>query len=87
MSFDKVIFWCRHYGNADVEDKRAAKDFVEIESDETVKPFLLQLLAIADGNYDEVLLDQQVGIKRKVKHGSYAEWAKLMLRWIREPGS
>jgi hypothetical protein len=87
MSFDKVIFWCQNYGRADVEDKRAAKDFVEIESDETVKPFLIQLHTIADGNYDQEILDQQIGIKRRVKHGSYAEWAKLMLKWIREPGA
>jgi hypothetical protein len=87
MSFDKIYFWCQNYGRADVEDKRAVKEFVEIESDEVVKPFLTQLHTIADGNYDEEILDQQVGLKRRAKHGSYSEWAKLMLRWIREPGT
>ena len=87
MSFDKVIFWCQNYGRADVEDKRAVKEFVDIESDETVKPFLVQLHTIAEGRYDEELLDKQIGIKRRAKYGTYAEWAKLMLRWIHEPGT
>lgn len=81
-TYPKVRAWAREYGRADVTDQRGAQDFMECETNEAVKSLQVELVSMAEGNYDEKLLDDILGKRRKVRYGSYKEWATLMLRWI-----
>ena len=81
-SYMKVRQWCEAYGRSDVPDNRGCRDFIDCESSEQVRSLQAELLAMAEGRYDEAILDQLVGVRRKVKHGSYQAWAKLMLQWL-----
>ena len=83
--FDKIIYWNQNYAAGGIEDRRAIGDVRLCESAEFLKPFESQLYTISQGTFDEENLHQIVGLKRKIKHGSYEQWAKLMLQWLREP--
>ena len=84
QNFDKVRFWIQNYCQGDMDDKRNLENLIICEGDEILKPFRLQLHSIAQGLYDEELMDQLAGKKRKVKHGSYENWARLILLWAGE---
>ncbi|MCO6432586.1 MAG: hypothetical protein J5J00_17170 [Deltaproteobacteria bacterium] len=81
-SYPKVKQWVSEYGNSGAEDRRAVSDFVTIEPAETVASLRNELASIAKGMYDDRLMSQVVGAKRKDRHGSYQEWARLMLMWM-----
>jgi hypothetical protein len=81
-TYPKVRQWSREYGRPEVDDQRGAQDFMECETAEAVKSLQVELVAMAEGNYDEKLLDDILGKRRKVRYGTYKEWATLMLRWI-----
>ena len=74
--------WINEYGRSDVEDKRAAEEFAEVESYEAISSLRTELTAVSQGNYDEQIFDQIVRRSRAVKYGSYADWARLMLLWL-----
>lgn len=80
--YDTVIYWVKHYGSSDSRDKRAVEDFNESETDDKVRVLKQQLYSIAQENYDTEMMDKLVGAKRRARHGSYHEWAKLMLLWL-----
>ncbi|MDC0357673.1 hypothetical protein OAO01_02575 [Oligoflexia bacterium] len=69
---------------AGVPDKRAVHDFIECETDQKIRALKQQLHAISQGSYDDAAFDKTVGARRKAKHGSYHQWAKIMLLWITE---
>lgn len=82
--YNEVNYWLKHYGLADVPDQRAISDFAECEPDQKIAALKQQLHSISQGKYDERVFDATVGAKRKTKHGSYQQWAKLMLLWLAE---
>ncbi|MBX7137927.1 MAG: hypothetical protein K1X83_08090 [Oligoflexia bacterium] len=82
--FDKIRFWVQTYALGDVDDQRSIENFIICESDEMVRPLQSQLYMVAKGGFDEEWMDKQVGLKRKVKYGSWENWARLMLQWIYE---
>ena len=82
MAYDKIKYWIEHYAPPGVEDRRAVHDFLECETEDVVKLFRSQLHVISQGSYDEEVMNKVVGKKRHIKHGSYQEWARLMLLWI-----
>ncbi|MCB0310523.1 MAG: hypothetical protein KDD42_04780 [Bdellovibrionales bacterium] len=83
-NFDKIHFWIQHYGHPGVEDRHAVETFVICESDEILNAFRYQLLTISKGDYDTDILKKLVGRGREARHGSFDEWAKLMLMWLHE---
>lgn len=81
-SYTKVRQWCQSYGRSDIPDNRGCQDFIDCEGSEQVRSLQAELLAMAEGRYDDAILDQLVGGRRKSKHGSYQAWAKTMLQWL-----
>lgn len=80
--YDKIKYWAQNYGRADCPDQRAVEDFLECESREFINTFRSQLYAVSQGKYEEDIMGELVGKKREAKHGTYEDWAKLMLLWI-----
>jgi hypothetical protein len=80
--YPNIRRWASEYGRADVEDKRAAEEFVEIETREAVTSLRTELTMVSQGDFDVAIFDQVLGPGRAVRHGSYADWARLMLLWI-----
>ncbi len=81
-NFNEVFYWVKNYGVPGVPDKKAVENFVACEIHAKVQALRGQLYTIAKGKYDEKILDQQIGQSRKKRHGSYEEWAKMMLLWL-----
>lgn len=81
-SYARVTEWVRGYGSGGVEDRRAAEEFVVVETRELVDGLRNELIAMSRGRFREEILDQLVGLNRKTRHGSYSEWAKSMLTWL-----
>ncbi len=83
-TYKYIRYYTKQYGRREVLDQRAAQDFVEVEPDYIVKAFKAELLGILHGKFTAETIDALVGQHRKVRHGSYEEWAKLMLLWMTE---
>jgi hypothetical protein len=66
----------------DVSDDRGCRDFLDCETREQVRLLQTELSAISEGRFDEKILDQLVGVRRKAKYGSYQSWARFMLQWL-----
>jgi len=77
-----VPLWVKEYGMSGGTDRQAVETFIDCEGREALNGLRTELIAIADGRYVDSVFDVIVGIKRRTKHTSYAEWAKLMLQWI-----
>jgi len=82
--YNKIRAWIELYAHPEVDDRRAVETCVICESDEFMRPLQTQLHQISKGDYDEELMTNIVGNKRKAKHGSFEEWAKMMLLWLHE---
>lgn len=80
--FNKIKYWVDTYGSSGAEDKRAIADFVECEAREAIVGLRNELFTLAQGSYDEAALNVLIGPNRKDRHGSYNEWAKIMLQWL-----
>jgi hypothetical protein len=63
-------------------DQLAVQDFVECENDEVVRSLRSEVTAIANGSFNPETLNALLGKGRAVKHGSWDNWAKLMLQWM-----
>lgn len=81
-NYQRVHYWVQNYGMAGIDDKQALENFIECETREQIKLLQQELMLLMDGKFNEEILDKLVGKKRKVKYGSYVEWAKLMMLWI-----
>ena len=80
--YTKIMSWVQVYGSAGIPDQRAVQDFMECETSEAVRGLQGELQSLLNGNYNPESIDRLLGPNRKVKHGSYEAWAKLMLLWI-----
>ena len=80
----KIKYFKDNYARPGCPDQRAAQDFVECENRETVRSFQAALNTIIAGGCNVESLDALVGRDRVARHGSYEEWARLMLIWISE---
>ena len=80
--YKKVVYWVENYGKAGIPDDRAVQEFMICETHETVSSLRSEIIAIADGKFKNETLDVLVGVKRRIKHGSYDAWAKMMLLWL-----
>ena len=80
--FPKLRAWVQAYGRPDVPDQRAIQDFMECETGEVVRALQGELLMVSEGKYDELIFDQTIGVRRRAKHQTYENWARLMLQWI-----
>lgn len=80
--YKQVTYWIKHYGSSGAADQRAVQDFMECETTEVVTSLKLELANISQGNFDQENLDKLVGSKRRQRHETYQEWAKLMLLWM-----
>ena len=78
----KVKFWVDNYGRGDLPDDRAVHVYMECETKEEVRSLQAELIAMAEGRYEDKTLDNLIGYKRRVKFESYQAWAKLMMQWI-----
>ena len=80
--YPKVQQWIKEYGSSGADDRRAVSDYMTVETQELIASLRNEIASIAKGNYDGRIMDQMVGQKRKDRHGSYQEWARLMLQWM-----
>lgn len=83
--YARLRAWLTEYGKSGMTDKEAVSSFVEIENPENVNGLRAELLAVSKGQFEEKAFDILVGRGRKVKHGSYQQWGKLMLQWMASP--
>ena len=81
-SFPRTRYWLNEYTQGGAEDRRAVDQFIECETRETIQAFQLELQALLQVDQPDDQLDRIIGTKRRVKHGSYANWAALMLQWL-----
>jgi len=77
-----VTYWFKAYANPGITDQRAVETFIDCESAEGVSGLRAELQSIKSGNYREQSLDLIMGAGRRMKHGSYEEWARMMLMWM-----
>ena len=80
--FPALRAFIQGYARSDVPDQRAIQDFLECETGEVVRPLQAELMLVAAGNFDKEIFDKAIGVKRRARHESYENWAKLMLQWI-----
>lgn len=80
--YKQVTYWVQYYGNSGAPDQRAVETFMDCETREVVVMLQNELRGISLGNFRPEILDRLVGAKRRMNHGSYQEWAKLMLLWM-----
>ena len=81
-TYPKLREWARNYGRPDVSDQRGVQDFIDCETTETIKSLQSELVSLAEGNFDEKLMDDILGARRRIKYTNYTDWARLMLQWI-----
>ena len=58
------------------------EEFIICEADESINALRFELQLVVSGKFEESVFDILIGNKRKARHGSYVEWAKLMLQWM-----
>ena len=80
--FKLVTYWVKTYANPGITDQRAVETFMDCESAEGASGLRAELRAISAGNFREQSLDMTIGAGRRLKFGSYEEWAHMMLRWM-----
>jgi hypothetical protein len=80
----EVKYWYDNYAQGSPDDQRSVENFCVCESTEAIRIFQNELIGIMNGNHRAETLDIILGKDRVLKHGTYEEWAKLMLRWMAE---
>lgn len=80
--YKNLTYWVNSYGKSGAPDERGIHDFMECENTETINSLRSELQAVSEMKYKNELMDVLLGAKRRVKHGSFAAWAKLMLLWM-----
>lgn len=80
--YKQIPYWVQHYGNAGMLDQQAVQTFMDCETTEMVVGLRNELVAVSSGAYSDQIFDRIVGVKRRVMHGSYEQWAKMMLLWM-----
>jgi len=82
--YKQLRYFIKQYAPPGVSDQRAAQSFVDVEPDYLLKSLKSELYGVSKGKYDEESMGKIVGIPRKLRHGSYDEWARLILVWMAE---
>lgn len=80
--YKTLRYWGKQYARSEQPDQKGALEFALVEPDQLLKSFKSDLHAVSKGRYDDRVLDNIVGVKRKVRYGGYQEWARLMLLWL-----
>ena len=80
--YQRVHYWVQNYGQAGISDQRAVETFMDCETTEAVNLLRFEMQLLAEGKFKEEIIAKIVGKNRKLKYGSYIDWAKLMLLWI-----
>jgi len=80
--YKQIGNWVEQYGNSGAPDQRAAEIFMDCETRESITMLQNELRSVAAGRYKESVMDSVLKPARRSKHGSYEEWARLMLLWI-----
>lgn len=80
--YKNLVYWVRNYGSAGIPDQRAIETFIDCETDEMIAATRSELTAVTSGKFTEAIMDQCIGASRRLKYGTYIEWAKMMLLWI-----
>ena len=78
----QIKYWTETYGNSGAPDQRAVETFMDCENRESIAMLRNELSAVTKGAVADASLDALLKANRKQKHGSYPEWAKLMLLWM-----
>ena len=76
--------WKMYYAKPGYPDIRSMQDFIECETDETLKGLMAELNGIKNMNFSNESLRALLGQSRIARHKSYSEWAGLMLIAIAE---
>jgi len=82
--YDKLKYFKDNYGRPGYPDQRAVQDFVECENRESVRSFQNALNAVVSGGFNPESLAVVLGKDRLARHGSWEEWARLMMIWLKE---
>lgn len=80
--YDQVDYWAKHYGTGESDDLRSVHSFMDCETEEKIRSLRGQIYSISCGRYHQRSLDNQIGPARRLRHGSFEAWAKLMLQWM-----
>lgn len=80
--YAKIPYLLKTYASSTGDDRRAVENFMYCEGAETVSSLRAELTGILQCRAEDSLLDKLVGPDRKARHGTYQEWAKLMLLWM-----
>lgn len=81
-NYQRIRHWVQNYGLSGIPDQKAVENFIECETREQINLLRFELEMMAQGRFKQETVDLIVGVKRRVKHDSYDNWAKLMLMWI-----
>ena len=79
--FKYLTLWRDNY-SLGRPDNRSVGDFIECETAEVVNGLRAELMGIANGNGHPNTLNPLFGQDRLHRHGSWPEWAKMMLLWM-----
>lgn len=81
-SFPRIRYWLNEYAQEGADDRQAIAQLIQCETTETLQALRLELQMLLQFDQPDDQLDRIIGHKRRIKHGSYANWAALMLQWI-----
>jgi hypothetical protein len=80
--YKNIQSFSAHYFLEGTDERRALEDFMTCESHEAVNSLKNELTGIVQVNKPEKVLENSLGLNRKIRFGSYKEWAKTMLLWM-----
>ena len=80
--YKQITYWAQQYGNSGSPDQRAVETYMDCETREAVSTLQNELRGLTVSGAMPEVLDKTIGAKRRMKHGSYQEWAKMMLLWM-----
>jgi hypothetical protein len=82
VAYPKIKYWVDHYGSSGADDKKGAELFVTCETAESIVSLRSELISMSKGNFNQSTIDVLIGLNRRHKHGSFENWAKMMLLWL-----
>lgn len=78
-SYRSVRYWLENYAHPELPDAHCVADFIDHEPLEALRSFQYELQDIARGNYNDSCMGGLLSARRRVAHGSFSNWAKVML--------
>lgn len=80
--FSRLKHWNDDYAVGATNDKQAVENYVFCETRELVGSLRTELSQIIVGNFKPESLQAILGKERMLRHGSFENWARLMLQWL-----